>query len=140
VGAARNRPASGRRTPICWYAFGQTDVSRLARHLGLSQGRKHTSDRQPEAPPRAVALSLSDLQRRITIADDGPGLPEDQFENVFEPFVRLEGSGNRDTGGVGLGLAIARSIVRAHGGEITLANRPAGGLAATVQLPLERSP
>jgi len=76
----------------------------------------------------------------ITIADDGPGLPQDQFENVFEPFVRLEGSRSRDTGGVGLGLAIARSIVRAHGGEITLANRPAGGLAATVQLPLERSP
>ena len=72
----------------------------------------------------------------ITMADKGPGLPEDQLEAVFEPFVRLEASRNRDTGGVGLGLAIARTIIQAHGGTIQLHNRPGGGLNAIVRLPI----
>ncbi len=72
----------------------------------------------------------------ITVADKGPGLPEDQLETVFEPFVRLEASRNRDTGGVGLGLAIARTIIQAHGGTIQLHNRNGGGLSAVVRLPL----
>ena len=71
----------------------------------------------------------------ITIADRGPGLPADQLETVFEPFVRLEGSRSRDTGGVGLGLAIARTIIQAHGGTVTLRNRREGGLEAVVTLP-----
>ena len=71
----------------------------------------------------------------VAVEDDGPGIPEDQLERVFEPFVRLEVSRSRETGGVGLGLAIARSVVRAHGGELTLANRPGGGLTATARLP-----
>ncbi len=72
----------------------------------------------------------------ITVADKGPGLPEDQLEAVFEPFVRLEGSRNRDTGGVGLGLAIARTIIQAHGGTIQLHNRTGDGLNAIVRLPV----
>ena len=72
----------------------------------------------------------------ITIADKGPGLPDGQLEAVFEPFVRLESSRNRDTGGVGLGLAIARTIIQAHGGSITLHNLPEGGLEAVVCLPI----
>jgi signal transduction histidine kinase len=72
----------------------------------------------------------------ITVADKGPGLPADQLEAVFEPFVRLEASRNRDTGGVGLGLAIARTIIHAHGGTVTLGNRDGGGLCATVRLPI----
>jgi len=71
----------------------------------------------------------------IEIADKGPGLPDQQLEAVFEPFVRLEGSRNRDTGGVGLGLAIARTIIQAHGGTVTLRNMPGGGLKAVVRLP-----
>jgi signal transduction histidine kinase len=71
----------------------------------------------------------------ITIADKGPGLPEDQLEAVFEPFVRLEGSRSRDTGGVGLGLAIARTIIQAHGGTVKLRNRREGGVEAVVTLP-----
>lgn len=71
----------------------------------------------------------------IMIDDDGPGIPNDDMERVFSPFVRLENSRNTDTGGVGLGLAIARSIIRNHGGDITLQNRPEGGLRVTMTLP-----
>ena len=71
----------------------------------------------------------------VTITDNGPGLPEDQLEAVFEPFVRHDPSRNRETGGVGLGLAIARTIIQAHGGTVTLRNATAGGLEARVQLP-----
>ena len=84
-----------------------------------------------------VALVRQGGEAVITIADHGPGLPEDQLEAVFEPFVRGEASRSRATGGVGLGLAIARSIARAQGGEVTLANRPEGGLLATLRLPLD---
>ncbi|WP_233557288.1 ATP-binding protein [Gemmobacter lutimaris] len=72
----------------------------------------------------------------ITIADKGQGLPEEQLEAVFKPFVRLEGSRSRDTGGVGLRLAIARTIIQAHGGTVVLRNVAAGGLEAVVCLPL----
>ena len=72
---------------------------------------------------------------RVSVADDGPGVPEAALERVFEPFHRLEASRSRETGGTGLGLPIARNILRAHGGDVTLANRPGGGLAATVWLP-----
>lgn len=72
----------------------------------------------------------------IMVSDKGPGLPKDQLEAVFEPFVRLEGSRNRDTGGVGLGLAIARTIIQAHGGTIQQGNRTCGGLSAVVRLPI----
>lgn len=72
----------------------------------------------------------------IAIADTGPGLPDDQLEAVFEPFVRFEPSRSRDTGGVGLGLAIARTIIQAHGGTVTLHNVPTGGLEAVVRLPI----
>ncbi len=71
----------------------------------------------------------------IMIDDDGPGIPAGDMERVFSPFVRLENSRNMDTGGVGLGLAIARSIVRNHGGDIALKNRAEGGLRVTITLP-----
>jgi two-component system OmpR family sensor kinase len=69
------------------------------------------------------------------VEDDGPGVPPDQLERVFDPFYRVEDSRNRETGGTGLGLPIARNIFRAHGGDVTLANRAGGGLRATVVLP-----
>ncbi|PLX37449.1 MAG: two-component sensor histidine kinase [Hyphomicrobiales bacterium] len=75
-------------------------------------------------------------QARIVVADNGPGIAPDALERVFDPFVRLEESRSRDTGGTGLGLSIARTILRAHGGDITLANRAEGGLEAVITLPL----
>jgi signal transduction histidine kinase len=71
----------------------------------------------------------------VTIDDTGPGIPEDRLADVFRPFVRLEESRNRESGGAGLGLAIARSVVLAHGGAIALSNRPEGGLRTLVRLP-----
>jgi len=71
----------------------------------------------------------------ITIDDDGPGIPEDRWEDVFKPFHRLEESRSRETGGTGLGLTVARTIFRAHGGDITLSNRDQGGLRVEVRLP-----
>lgn len=72
---------------------------------------------------------------QVLVDDDGPGIPEAEIDRVFQPFQRLEPSRSRDTGGMGLGLSIARNIFRAHGGDVTLANRQGGGLRATVTLP-----
>lgn len=76
----------------------------------------------------------------IEVADDGPGIPADMLDRVFEPFHRLESSRNRETGGTGLGLSIARNIFRAHGGDVVLLNRgpdgqPGHGVKAVVTLP-----
>lgn len=72
---------------------------------------------------------------RLKVRDRGPGIPEAELEKVFEPFYRLEGSRSRDTGGVGLGLSIARNIARSHGGELSVRNGPQGGLEAVLELP-----
>ncbi len=71
----------------------------------------------------------------ISVSDDGPGIPEQSLERVFDPFFRLEASRSQYTGGTGLGLGIARNIARAHGGDLVLENRPQGGLTATLLLP-----
>lgn len=71
----------------------------------------------------------------IAVCDRGPGIPPERFGDVFQAFTRLETSRNRETGGMGLGLALARSIVRDAGGEITLENRDGGGLVARITLP-----
>jgi two-component system osmolarity sensor histidine kinase EnvZ len=72
----------------------------------------------------------------ITVDDDGPGIPADRREEVFRPFFRLDGSRNPATGGVGLGLTIARDVVRSHGGELHLEDSPIGGLRARLRLPV----
>jgi signal transduction histidine kinase len=72
----------------------------------------------------------------IAIEDNGPGIPDSEHENVFVPFHRLEASRNPATGGTGLGLSVARTIAREHGGDITLANRHDGGLCVHMELPV----
>jgi hypothetical protein len=83
-----------------------------------------------------VTLAGADA-RQITLAieDEGPGIPPEDIERLFQPFQRLETSRNRETGGIGLGLTIARNILRAHGGDVLLGNRASGGARATVTLP-----
>ena len=71
----------------------------------------------------------------VTIEDEGPGIPLADMERAFLPFVRLEESRGRETGGSGLGLTIARAVVGSHEGSVTLENRAEGGLRVTVSLP-----
>lgn len=71
----------------------------------------------------------------LTVDDDGPGIPEDAYEDAFKPFSRLDESRNQNVKGVGLGLAIARDMARGSGGEVTLERSPLGGLRAVVRLP-----
>ncbi|NIC07838.1 sensor histidine kinase, partial [Billgrantia bachuensis] len=82
-----------------------------------------------------VTLDDSPQQLSIHIRDHGPGIPEAQLGRVFSPFVRLEPSRSRNTGGSGLGLGIARHIARALGGDIALANHSEGGLLVTLSIP-----
>jgi signal transduction histidine kinase len=83
-----------------------------------------------------VSVSGSRETCLVTITDDGPGIPPADAERVSEPFYRREPSRSRQTGGIGLGLAVVRSIARGHGGDVALLNRRGGGLTARVQLPL----
>jgi signal transduction histidine kinase len=83
-----------------------------------------------------AAIASAGKAIEITIDDEGPGIPDAELPKVFQPFYRVEDSRNRDSGGTGLGLAIAQSIVQTHGGELILANRPGGGLRATIKLPV----
>jgi len=85
----------------------------------------------------AVSILLEDDEDRLVIRlqDNGPGIPEAVLERVFEPFFRVEGSRNRNTGGTGLGLSIARNIAQLHGGNLILRNRKGGGLEAILTLP-----
>jgi signal transduction histidine kinase len=82
-----------------------------------------------------VAIQSSDQSVRVTIDDDGPGIPESDIEAAFQPFHRLDASRNRGTGGVGLGLTIARQVFVREGGSLKLFNRAEGGLRAEVILP-----
>jgi len=144
------------------------DVASLCRALALDmrdadkdvtclyQGASIVAELRPMAFKRALInllenavayghcarINLQSLRQKveITIDDDGPGIPPEQAEQVFAPFYRIELSRNRRTGGVGLGLATVRSVIRSHGGDVTLSNRPQtpgddGGLRVTILLP-----
>jgi len=87
---------------------------------------------------KTIAITGQRDHRYLTVMvdDDGPGIPANMREEVFKPFLRLDGARNQDEGGTGLGLAIARDIARSHGGDITLSDSPMGGLRATVRVPV----
>jgi len=82
-----------------------------------------------------VRLSENAEALIVTVADDGPGIPEAQREDAFRPFIRLEASRNRETGGTGLGLTITRDVILAHRGSVELGDAEGGGLLVTVTLP-----
>jgi len=117
------------------YAGPESLVMR-ARPMGLKRAVANLLDNAGKYGKRArVRLEARPGDVLVVIDDDGPGIAEGDREMVFAPFVRLETSRSRDTGGTGLGLSIARAGIRAHGGDIQLANRPEGGLRVTVELP-----
>ncbi|RON46576.1 ATP-binding protein [Pseudomonas frederiksbergensis] len=110
----------------------------FGRPLGLKRVLTNLLDNAIKyASEPAVELQSSAGQVRIKIRDSGPGIPQASLEQVFVPFFRLEGSRNKSTGGVGLGLSAARAIVLEHGGELRLRNRAKGGLEALVVLPVQ---
>ena len=87
---------------------------------------------------KSVAIDLDKKSDNITItiSDHGPGIPESEFNRVFEPFYRLEKSRNKATGGTGLGLFIAKNIIAHHNGQIVLSNKASGGLQVSIILPV----
>ena len=144
-----------RRTDVtALLASAVDDLSDAGRPVTMEPAEPVLHDCQPVALKRAVTNLLDNAikygQRarasirptphaiEITIDDDGPGIPEHELARVLQPFYRVEGSRNPETGGIGLGLAIALSVVQAHGGELTLTNRPEGGLRASIVLPVEK--
>ncbi|HVH78951.1 MAG TPA: ATP-binding protein, partial [Stellaceae bacterium] len=146
----------GTETPI------ETDIAALLQDIAVSaarEGRSVSLDRTPElivpVRPNAMRRCLGNLIANgarygthvwlagrptedgvdILVDDDGPGVPPDERDHVFQPFIRLDSSRNPSTGGIGLGLTIARDVARSHGGDVRLETSPHGGLRARVHLP-----
>jgi two-component system osmolarity sensor histidine kinase EnvZ len=131
-------------------------VAESAARSGASIAIEAEGDLAAPARPGAVRRALTNLvdnaaahgervairvQRafgmiQIIVDDDGPGIPEELYEDAFRPFSRLDETRTRNTKGVGLGLAIARDVARSHGGDVALARSPLGGLRATLRLPV----
>ncbi len=123
----------------------------LGQQVEMQAGERLVAEVQPNLLRRALrnlienavrhaggaAVSVKAVGDRVAleVVDDGPGIPEAELANVMQPFVRLEASRNRETGGSGLGLTLARSAAQAHGGSLELSNRPEGGLAARILVP-----
>jgi two-component system osmolarity sensor histidine kinase EnvZ len=82
-----------------------------------------------------ISVEASDFKVKIIVDDNGPGIPKEKREDVFRAFYRLENSRNKETGGIGLGLAITKDIINAHGGKISLQDGPQGGLRVVIELP-----
>ena len=83
-----------------------------------------------------MTLESNNNKLEITVDGDGPGIPEDKREEVFKAFYRIDESRNKETGGVGLGLSIARDIITSHGGKIELTDSALGGLRVLISIPL----
>jgi signal transduction histidine kinase len=128
--------------PLDW--AGAEPVTLHCRPLALKRALTNLIDNALQhAGDAALSLHLDEPDRlRVEILDRGPGLPREWLEKVFEPFVQLgrDGATPHQGGGLGLGLAIARSCIQAHGGELSLENRLPAGLCAVVRLPRAIAP
>ncbi|MHA6324002.1 ATP-binding protein [Roseivivax sp. CAU 1753] len=114
---------------------GAPGIRVMGRRVGLGRAIGNLIDNALRYGTDAtVTLVRDDKSAVVTVADSGPGIPPDRLDDMFHPFTRGDDSRNIGTGGAGLGLAIARTIILAHGGSITLENRDSGGLRATVRL------
>jgi signal transduction histidine kinase len=151
---ARGEAAAEQRRPVDLNALLASIVDDMAEArlaVTMPPGNELVYEGQPEALKRAVTNLLDNAVKygktaqvtlqalpstiKIIVDDTGPGIPDAELTRVLQPFYRLDASRNVETGGIGLGLAIALSVAEAHGGELTLANRPEGGLRATMTLP-----
>lgn len=115
---------------------GRRGAQVAAKPLALKRALSNLIGNAVKYGKRAViSIGETDAIWLVHIGDEGPGIPDAELERVFDPFVRLEDSRNRGTGGVGLGLTVSRSLLRGFGGDVTLENQPRAGLKATVTLP-----
>jgi two-component system OmpR family sensor kinase len=119
---------------------GPRSLTVFGRRIGLKRAFANIIQNALKYGDRArVSLLVLPEAVQVQIDDDGPGIPADKLSLVLEPFVRLEDSRSRETGGAGLGLAIAKANVEASGGSLSLSNRPEGGLRVLVTLPLTKA-
>ncbi|WP_037446317.1 ATP-binding protein [Skermanella stibiiresistens] len=118
------------------YFQGPTGVTMRCRPIGLKRALANLIENAVNYGASATVI-LETLPGRLVISidDEGRGIPDSELETVFNPFYRIEESRNRETGGFGLGLTVARSVIRGHGGDLVLENRASGGLRALITLP-----
>ncbi|MDB5747915.1 MAG: histidine kinase, partial [Massilia sp.] len=115
---------------------GRSGMALLGRPLDLRRCLGNLIDNAVKYGHKAqVVVDRVNGAARIRVRDAGPGIPQAEMQRVFDPFYRVETSRSRESGGTGLGLTIARNIAEQHGGSITLANLPDGGLEVTLMLP-----
>jgi two-component system OmpR family sensor kinase len=150
----RDRSTGLQRQPLDFRLLVESvadDMVDVGHDVVLAEGPAITLDGDPVALRRAVVnlvdngLKYGDRVRMrldereqtclLEIDDDGPGIPEVMQRQVFEPFFRLEASRNRDTGGIGLGLATVQAVIAEHGGTVSLRNRKEGGLRVRITVP-----
>jgi two-component system osmolarity sensor histidine kinase EnvZ len=130
--AARARDAGGRIGITA-----STELTLAVKRNALKRCLANLIDNALKYGTRAeVSLRRAGKSVEIAVEDDGVGIPEARREEAFRPFHRLDEGRNLQSGGVGLGLAIARDIARAHGGDVSLGESPLGGLKATLRLPV----
>ncbi|WP_281980954.1 ATP-binding protein [Thalassorhabdomicrobium marinisediminis] len=119
---------------------GPDGIRIVGRRVGLGRAIGNLIDNALRYGGTATVTLSQDRQEAVVLVEDtGPGIPPDRLDDMFHPFTRGDDSRSLETGGAGLGLSIARTIVHAHGGRITLENRADGGLRATVALPLAQA-
>lgn len=118
-------------------AYQPTGITLRGKPLALKRALGNLLDNAVFYGTRAEISASCDADSvTVCVRDDGPGVPEDAFASLFDPYVRLEHGRDSNAGGMGLGLGIARRVIEAHGGVLALSNHPEGGLLATVRLPL----
>jgi two-component system, OmpR family, osmolarity sensor histidine kinase EnvZ len=116
-----------------------TPVPMRLRPLAMKRALSNLANNAADHGKRVrVTVAVVSGEAVVTVEDDGPGIPAENFEDAFRPFSRLDAARNQNVSGVGLGLTISRDTARAHGGDVTLGKSELGGLRATVRLPLDR--
>ena len=116
-----------------------TPVPMRLRPLAMKRALSNLANNAADHGKRVrVTVAAVSGEAVVTVEDDGPGIPAENFEDAFRPFSRLDAARNQNVSGVGLGLTISRDTARAHGGDVTLGKSELGGLRATVRLPLDR--
>lgn len=115
-----------------------TPVPMRLRPLALKRAISNLANNAADYGKRVrLTVAATATEATVVVEDDGPGIPQENYEDAFRPFSRLDASRNQNVSGVGLGLTIARDTARAHGGDVTLGESELGGLRATIRLPLD---